>query len=126
MKLCNNCKKKWDNYKKERQYSFTFTIKAFVSHERNREACFSVSRPSKSKGFFWKNIDELMLSINFIRLKDCCIEERIYYQPKYTNSCVVRDITLKISHDYEWKLIVNCHTVDDPVIADIPEVLNQD
>ena len=67
-----------------------------------------------------------MLNINFIRLKDSCIEENIYYQPKCTNSCVVCDIILKISNDYEWKLIVNGHTVDVPVIADIPEVLNQD
>ena len=65
-----------------------------------------------------------MLSINFIRLKDSCIEERIYYQPNYTNSCVVCDITLKISK--ECKLIVNDHTVDGTVIADIPEVLHQD
>ena len=46
--------------------------------------------------------------------------------PKYTNSCVVCDIILKISNDYEWKLIVNGHAVDGPVIADILEVLNQD
>ena len=64
-----------------------------------------------------------MLSINFIRPKDSCIEERIYYHPNYTNSYV---LTLKISKDYEWKLIANGHTVDGPVIADIPEVLNQD
>ena len=67
-----------------------------------------------------------MLSINFIRLKNSCTEEKIYYQPNYTNSCVVCDITLKISKDYEWKLIVNGHTVDGPVIAYFPEVLNQD
>ena len=74
----------------------------------------------------WKKIDELLLSINFIRLKDSCIEERIYYQPKHTDSCVVCGITFKISKDYEWKLIANGHTVDGPVIGDIPEVLNQD
>ena len=66
-----------------------------------------------------------MLNINFIRLKDSCIEERIYYQPKYTNSSMVWDIILKTSNYYEWKLIVNGHTIDGPVIADIP-VLNQD
>ena len=54
-----------------------------------------------------------MLNINFIRLKDSWIEQRICYQPKYTNSSMVCDI-------------VNCHTVDDAVIADIPEILNQD
>ena len=80
----------------------------------------------KVRGLFGKKIVELMLSINFIRLKDSSIEERIYYQPKHTNSCVVRDITLKINNDYEWKLIVNGHTVDSPAIANIPEVLNQD
>ena len=39
---------------------------------------------------------------------------------------MVCDITLKVSKDYEWKIIVNGHTVDVPVITDIPEVLNQD
>ena len=65
-----------------------------------------------------------MLNVNFIRLKDSFIEERIYYQPKYTNSWVICDIILK-SNDYEWKLIGNGHTVDGPVIADIPEILHQ-
>ena len=32
---------------------------------------------------------------------------------------------IKKRNDYEWKLIVNGHTVDGPVIADIPEILNQ-
>ena len=67
-----------------------------------------------------------MLNINFIRLIDSCNEERIYYQPKHSNSCVVCDITLKVSKVYEWKLIVNGHTIDGLVIADIPEVLAQD
>ena len=67
-----------------------------------------------------------MSNISFIRLKVSCIEERIYYQPKYTNSCVVCDIVLEINNDYEWKLILNGHTVDGSVIADIPEVLKQD
>ena len=39
---------------------------------------------------------------------------------------MVCDIALKISNDYEWKLIANGHPVDGPVIADIPEVLKQD
>ena len=39
---------------------------------------------------------------------------------------MVCDIVLKISNDYEWKLIANGHPVDGPVIADIPEVLKQD
>ena len=39
---------------------------------------------------------------------------------------MVCGITFKISKDYEWKLIANGHTVDGPVIGDIPEVLNQD
>ena len=51
-----------------------------------------------------------MLNVNFIRLKDSCIEKRIYYQPKYTNSWVVCEI--KKSNDYEWKLIVTGDTVD--------------
>ena len=62
-----------------------------------------------------------MLNINFIRLKDSCIEERIYYQPKYTNSSMVWDIMLETRNYYEWKLIVNGHTIDGPVISDIPE-----
>ena len=36
---------------------------------------------------------------------------------------MVYDITLKISKVYEWKLIVNDHTINGLVIADIPEVL---
>ena len=67
-----------------------------------------------------------MLSINFIRLKDSCFEKRTCYQPKYTNSCVVCDITLKMSNDYVWKLIVDGHAVEDPVIADIPDVIDQE
>ena len=82
--------------------------------------------PLKVRGLFGKKMMSLCLSINFIRFKDSCIEERIYYQTNYTKSCMVCDITLKISKDYEWKIIVNGHTVDVPVIADIPEVLNQD
>ena len=39
---------------------------------------------------------------------------------------MVCDIVLEINNDYEWKLILNGHTVDGSVIADIPEVLNQD
>ena len=39
---------------------------------------------------------------------------------------MVCDIVLKISNDYEWKLIVNGHPVDGPVIAGIPEVLKMD
>ena len=62
-----------------------------------------------------------MLNINFIRLKDSCIEERIYYQPKYTNSSMVWDIILETRNYYEWKLIVNGHTIDGSVISDIPE-----
>ena len=37
---------------------------------------------------------------------------------------MICDIILK-SNDYEWKLIGNGHTVDGPVIADIPEILHQ-
>ena len=39
---------------------------------------------------------------------------------------MVCDIVLEINNHYEWKLILNGHTVDGSVIADIPEVLNQD
>ena len=82
--------------------------------------------PLKVRGIFGKKMMSLCLIINFIRFKDSWIEERIYYQTNYTNSCMVCDITLKITKDYEWKIIVNGHTVDVPVIADIQEVLNQD
>ena len=67
-----------------------------------------------------------MLNINFIRLKDICIEENIYYQPMYTSKCVICDSILKISNDYKWKLIVNGHKFDGSVITDLPEILNQD
>ena len=41
---------------------------------------FTATKSSKRKGSFWKKIDEIMLNINFIRFKDSCIEEKIYYQ----------------------------------------------
>ena len=34
---------------------------------------------------------------------------------------MVWDIILETRNYYEWKLIVNGHTTDGPVIADIPE-----
>ena len=66
-----------------------------------------------------------MLNVNFIRLKDSCIEKRIYYQPKYTNSWVVCEIKKK-----QWLWVeVNSYWwyswCYGPVIADIPEIVNQ-
>ena len=68
--------------------------------------CFPAGATSKASGTFYRTLEKELNDVGFIKMKNINVPYRVYYKPVLSNGDVVSQMTLKITKEMEWAIIV--------------------
>ena len=98
---------------------------AFKPHTDNCGICFKSSYSSKKVGSFWKKIEEHLLHLSFIKMRNLDANVKVLFKPFYVNNAVTIAKTVEIDENFVCRIFVYGNEIDKniPALAEIPFVL---
>ena len=97
---------------------------AFKPHTDNCGICFKSSYSSKKVGSFWKKIEEHLLHLSFIKMRNLDANVKVLFKPFYVNNAVTIAKTVEIDENFVCRIFVYGNEIDKniPALAEIPFV----